>query len=298
MLDEKALDMTTQQPFVELFDADGAVCIRKAFNDDWVDVARQGIARNIANPSPFFRNLAEQGGGFLCDMWSRRTIPEFERFCMESPAAGLAAQALRSDRLRLAQDLWFVKQPGSSDRTPWHHDTVVTGPFCSIWVALDPTPRSATLEFVRGSHAWGKVMMPRSFFDAPTASADGESRRDAVDQFYVDFHGDAQHRADAQVFGEIPDIEADRDAYDIIGWDMQPGDCVLFDTRTIHGAPGNSLDRPIRRFVTRWITDDSVISPHGQGVIDALAMAGLEIDLKVDQPIRGALFPEVHISRG
>src|SRR3546814_13236505 len=55
-----------------------------------------------------------------------------------------------SDLFRLAQDTWFAKRPGTSERTPWHHDTVIAGPFCSVWVALDPTPRQATLEFVRG----------------------------------------------------------------------------------------------------------------------------------------------------
>lgn len=284
--------------FVERYDLDGAVCIRHAFDSEFVELVRRGIERNISNPSPFFRNLAEGGGGFLSDMWARRFVPEFERFCKESPAATLAAHALQSDRVRLAQDVWFVKQPGVSECTPWHHDAVISGPFCSIWVALDPTPRAATLEFVRGSHTWGKVLMPRAFFETPGAGAGGApSQRKAVDQFYVDFHGNGNSSPDAQELGVIPDIEADRDAYDIIGWDMEPGDCVLFDTRTVHGAPGNSSDRPIRRFVTRWVTDESVISPHGKGVIDALAKAGLDIDLQVGRPIRGALFPEIHVGR-
>jgi len=277
--------MNEQPEFVARLDTDGAVCLRKAFDAGWVELARKGIERNIADPSPFFRNLGGDGGGFLSDIWSRRYIPEFERFCMESPVARLAAYALRADRVRLAQDTWFAKRPGTSERTPWHHDTVIAGPFCSVWVALDPTPRAATLEFIRGSHAWGRTLMPKSFFDE-------SAKRNAADQFYADFHGD-KSRPDAHEFGEIPDIEANRGAYDIIGWDMEPGDCVLFDARTIHGAPGNHLTRTIRRFVTRWITDESVIAAHGQDMIDALAGAGLDIDLQVGAPVRGALFPEI-----
>ncbi|TAL81671.1 MAG: phytanoyl-CoA dioxygenase [Candidimonas sp.] len=279
--------MDEQREFVARLDADGAVCLRKAFDAGWVELARKGIERNIAEPSPFFRNLGENGGGFLSDMWSRRYIPEFERFCMESPVATLAAYALRSNRVRLAQDTWFAKRPGSSERTPWHHDTVISGPFCSVWVALDPTPRASTLEFIRGSHAWGKALMPKSFFDE-------SAKRNAADQFYADFHGD-KSRSDAHEFGEIPDIEANRDAYDIIGWDMEPGDCVLFNARTIHGAPGNDSKRTIRRFVTRWITDESVVAMHGQDMIDALVGAGLEIDLQVGGPVRGTLFPEIRV---
>ena len=273
------------EDFIERFEADGAICLRAAIDPEQLELLRCGIERNISSPSPFFRNLGGETDGFLSDMWSRRYIPEFQRFCTESPAAAIAARAMRADSVRLAQDTWFMKRPGSGERTPWHHDTVVDGPFCSLWVALDPTPRAATLEFVRGSHAWGKALMPKSFFEAPTADTP------AVDRFYAEFHGD-QSRPDAEEFGEIPDIEADRDAYDIIGWDMEPGDCVLFDARTIHGAPGNSFGHCMRRFVTRWVTDASVVARHGQEMIDALAGAGLDISLRIGGPIRGDMFPE------
>lgn len=279
--------MNEQPEFADRLDEDGAVCLRQMFDAGWVELVRKGIKRNIANPSPFFRDLGGVDGGFLSDIWSRRYIPEFERFCMESPAARLAAQALRSNRVRLAQDTWFTKRPGSSERTPWHHDTVISGPFCSLWVALDPTPRAATLEFIRGSHSWGRTLMPKSFFDEKNES-------NAADQFYADFHGD-KSRSDAHEFGQIPDIEANREAYDIIGWDLEPGDCVLFDARTIHGAPGNRLPHTIRRFVTRWITGESVVALHGQEMIDALTGAGLDIDLEVGKPVQGALFPETRL---
>jgi len=277
--------MQSTESFVQRFEADGAVCLRGVFSDEWVELARRGIERNLAQPSPFFRNLARDGGGrFLSDIWARRYIPEFARFCAESPAAQLAAQALRTERVLLAQDTWFAKEAGSAERTPWHHDTVIDGPFCSMWVALDPTPREATLEFVRGSHRWGRALMPDAFFQAP-------ARRAGAEHFYAEFHGDAS-RADAHAFGRIPDIDADRDAYDIIGWDMAAGDCLLFDARTIHGAPGNRFGHLMRRFVTRWVTAESVVASHGQEMIDALAKAGLPADLRVGQPIRGPLFPE------
>lgn len=269
------------------YERDGVICLRGAFSAEWVELACRGIEHNIAQPSPLFRNLGTSDGGFLSDIWARRYIPEFERFCMESPAAAIAAQALRSNPVRLVQDTWFSKLPGASARTPWHHDTAIAGPFCSIWVALDPTPRDASLEFVAGSHGWGGTLMPRSYF------ARGG---DAAERFYTEFHGDAG-RDQGPGFGQVPDIEADRDAYDIIGWELQPGDCVLFDARTLHGAPGNHLERPLRRFVTRWITDESVLAPHGKDVIGALAAAGLQAELEVGKPIRGPLFPVITVTR-
>ncbi|MCC2597579.1 phytanoyl-CoA dioxygenase family protein [Pusillimonas sp. MFBS29] len=278
--------MTGTTDFAKDYAKDGVVCIRQAFSDEWITLARQGIKKNIARPSTFFRRLDDGQGAFLSDCWSRRYIPELTRFCMESPAARIAAHGLASSRVRLAQDTWFVKEPGTAQRTPWHHDTVIQGPFCSIWVALDATPRAAALEFIRGSHTWGKILMPKSFFEDPAL-------RSAADAYYAEFHGD-RARADAVKFGQVPDIEADRDAYDIVGWDMEAGDCLLFDARTVHGAPGNQTPYPVRRFITRWVTDDAYVAPHARDLIAALEQSGLNADLRLGGPIRGTLFPEFH----
>src|SRR5690606_28933439 len=254
--------MSLNPEYIESYARDGVVCIRQAFSDEWLALARLGIEKNIVQPSAFFRRLDDGSGAFLSDCWSRRAIPELERFCLESPAARIAFHALGSRPVRLAQDTWFVKEPGTSERTPWHHDTVVQGPFCSIWVALDTIPRAATLEFIRGSHTWGKILMPKSFFEDPAS-------RSAADAYYAEFHGD-HARADASLFGQVPDIEADRAAYDIVGWDMKAGDCLLFDARTVHGAPGNQTSYPVRRYVTRWVTDDAFVAPHAHDLIAAL----------------------------
>src|SRR3546814_13655145 len=126
--------------------------------------------------------------------------------------------------------------------------------------------------------------MPKSFFENPAL-------RSAADAYYSEFHGD-RSPSDADLFGQVPDIEADRKAYDIVAWDMEAGDCLLFDARTVHGAPGNQTSHPVRRFVTRWITNDDFVAPHAQDLIDALDRAGLAAGLRLGGPIQGELFPE------
>src|SRR3546814_17176955 len=90
--------MGDQADFMDRYAEDGVVCIRKAFSDEWVELARQGIEKNIAQPSPFFRRLDDGNGAFLSDCWSRRPIPAFEQLCQTSPAARIASTALASDR--------------------------------------------------------------------------------------------------------------------------------------------------------------------------------------------------------
>jgi ectoine hydroxylase-related dioxygenase (phytanoyl-CoA dioxygenase family) len=273
---------------IDRFKADGAICVRNAFPARYLDLAAAGIDRNIEHPSPFFQRLSGDGESFLSDMWTRRYIKELEDVALESPAAYLAAQCLETNKVRLVQDTWFLKRPGTMERTPWHHDNVVLGPFCSIWVALDAIPREASLEFVRGSHKWDRLFMPKSFFEQ-TSEGDLES----VERFYVEYHSRSGHRLDGNLFTQIPDIEADRRAYDIVGWDLEPGDCIVFHARTVHGSPGNTLDHDTRRFVTRWVDESAILAPYSGPVIDRLVDAGFTVDLQVGRPIRGDLFPLV-----
>ncbi|MHA1525193.1 MAG: phytanoyl-CoA dioxygenase family protein [Alphaproteobacteria bacterium] len=40
-------------------------------------------------------------------------------------------------------------------------------------------------------------------------------------------------------YRDVPDPEAEPEKYRIIEWQMQPGNAVLFDFRTVHGARAN-----------------------------------------------------------
>ncbi len=268
--------------------ADGAVCLRQAFDPDWLEKLGRGIARNLAAPGKFFRRLSpEEGrGGFFTDMWSWFEIEEFRDFAFHSPAAALAAQLMGSREVRLLQDTWFVKLPGTAERTPWHHDHVVQGPFCSIWLPLDPHPRGTSLELVRGSHLWGRLFMPPAYFEEhPEALAPAQ-------RYYREFHGSAQERGD--LYALTPDIEADRDAYEILSWDLEPGDCIVFNALTLHGAPGNAgTGSSARRFVTRWTGEEAVVAPHGDSTLATLEQHGFHHGLRAGDRLCSELFPVV-----
>jgi len=52
------------------------------------------------------------------------------------------------------------------------------------------------------------------------------------------------------------DIDGNPDRYDILQWDLAPGDALCFSFRTLHGAPGNSSPSRRRGFSARWVGDD------------------------------------------
>ena len=61
----------------------------------------------------------------------------------------------------------------------------------------------------------------------------------------------------------VPDIDANRAAYDIVGFDVEAGDAIIFSAWTLHGSPGNA-SRTKRRVAlsTRWLGDDAIWAPH------------------------------------
>ena len=155
---------------VEAFRRDGAVCVRGAFSPDEVALVERGIERNLASPSPraIVASRPDDPGRFVEDFCNWQAIPEYEEFIRGSAAAGIAGELMGSERVRLFHDHLLVKEPGTSQRTPWHQDqpyyNVEGTQVVSMWMPVDPVAREATLEFVAGSHL-GPWLMPRTFMD-------------------------------------------------------------------------------------------------------------------------------------
>jgi len=131
-----------------------------------------------------------------------------------------------------------VKEPGTTKRTLWHQDQVyynVDGrQVLVMWIPVDPVSRDVSLELVRGSHAWGKSFVPRMIKSDRILDGTGS------------------------VYEPVPDIDAHRDQYEILAWEMEPGDCIAFHAMMLHGSRGNhSLTRRRRAISTTWLGDDA-----------------------------------------
>jgi ectoine hydroxylase-related dioxygenase (phytanoyl-CoA dioxygenase family) len=98
---------------------DGAACLR-GFFADWVDTIAAGIDRNMREPSALASESVRTGepGSFFDDYCNWQRIPEFERVVRESPAAALAAQAMKSRTAQFFHDHVLVKEPGTQKRRP------------------------------------------------------------------------------------------------------------------------------------------------------------------------------------
>jgi ectoine hydroxylase-related dioxygenase (phytanoyl-CoA dioxygenase family) len=219
------------------FERDGAVCVRGAFSPEWLALLADGIAENMARPGPMAKEYTAPGqpGRFFGDYCNWRRIPQYREFLWRSPAARIAGTLMGASRVNLFHEHVLVKEPGTGEKTPWHHDqpywTVDGAQVCSLWMSLDPVPRESGVEYVAGSHRWGKWFTPKSFATANDHAAPG--------------------------FTPVPDIDGNRDAYTLLGWDLEPGDCVVFHALTLHGAPGNTRATSRRAVASRWTGDDA-----------------------------------------
>ena len=64
-------------------------------------------------------------------------------------------------------------------------------------------------------------------------------------------------RHPSTVFERCPDIEGARGDYDIVSWELEPGDCIFFQGLIVHQGRNNPTRDTRRRTVThRWLGDD------------------------------------------
>ena len=239
------------------FKEKGVTVLRDVFTD-WVDVLRAGIDANMADPDPNARIYkGKQGGGrFFVDYCNWARIPEYKEFIFNSDAAALGAELMESQQVQLFHEHVLVKEAATGVPTPWHQDApyycVDSTKTVSLWIPLDEVPRETTLEFVSGSHHWDKFYRPQRFDGSALNDNDG--------------------------LEEIPDINGNRDDYEILGWAVQPGDAIAFDYRTIHGAPANTSKSNQRRAFSLRLVGDYTHFVRREGIVTSPPFPGVTLN--------------------
>ena len=87
----------------------------------------------------------------------------------------------------------------------------------------------------------------------------------------------------------MPDFEQLRETYDLLGWEMRPGDVQCFHGHVIHGAAGNNTTGERRTFQARLSGDDMTYIERDADMHPVFPQCGL----KPGDPIGGPMFPEL-----
>jgi ectoine hydroxylase-related dioxygenase (phytanoyl-CoA dioxygenase family) len=222
---------------INTFQREGVLLIRGLFRG-WTDKIIAGIDHNMREPGPYAAEYVKDGenGRFFDDYCNWGRILEFEDVIRNSPAAMAAAKLMRSRSAQIFHDHVLVKEPGTSKPTPWHQDApyyfVDGDQNVSFWSPMDPV-NTATLRCVAKSHLWDKPVLPTRWL--------------SDENFYPD----------EDTYMPIPDPDLEPEKYQVLEWEMEPGDAVAFHYKILHGARGNELPARRRAFSLRFLGDDA-----------------------------------------
>lgn len=174
-------------------------------------------------------------GCFFYDVAGWRKHAEIRKAGFDSALPFIISELLGSETINFWEDTTFVKAPHTRQKTAFHQDLSyfqIQGDQCVIaWIPLDfADEENGVTRYIRGSHKWGETYAPNMFVSQTL------------------FPGIEDPKC--------PDIEANESDYDIVSFDVRPGDVILHHVRTVHGAGGNKTDRQRRAISFRYTGDD------------------------------------------
>jgi len=253
---------------IQRYRDDGVIMIKGAIDPNWMALVESGIDAARGDASLVGRFMSRKVEGYQMDIFLWKRIDALRDLVYYGPFARWAQQLMGSQQVRFFYDQMFVKEPGTDAPTPWHQDLSfwpISGEqICSFWIPCDPVNReNSGLLYVKGSHKW-----PQRF--------------KAISPDYVAAIIDER-------MDDIPDINAHPERYELLDWDMEPGDILMFHPLTLHGSYGNqSRTRRRRALALRWVGNDVVYAPSAKRMpihFEHCSVPG--------GPLQGAAFPRI-----
>ena len=265
---------------IENYKSDGAVFLRKKFDISWIDKLKEGIKKDIKNPSPRFKShtIEKNIPAYLEDYWTWDRIPEFKDFVFNSPVSQIASELMSAKKINLLMDNWFLREAGAKSSTPFHHDISyfdVDGTMCILWLPLEPTKKDEGVAWVKGSHLWDKIFLRVRFTDGHKV----EGKKTIIN---------------GKKYEDPPDILLNKDKYEFLKWDCELGDCVMFNIKTLHGTLSPSLPKKtLSRYTLRVAKEDTKIDYVGDWTSFNYRKAMQDAGYKNGDKLGGTMFPQL-----
>jgi ectoine hydroxylase-related dioxygenase (phytanoyl-CoA dioxygenase family) len=230
----------TDQDIVR-YQRDGALLIKGALQPNALQLLEAGVEEVYGELGRRYTRISSAAGGETSVReYVTQDSPSL-RSLLESGVVGqIGAALMQTSTAQLVLDQVFYKTRGPIVATPWHQDTpflrVRGHDLIRLWFPCDHSPRELTVQVVRGSHRWNVVYNTSGERPNETMLVASASKSDPNGV------GDA-------LLPPVPDIARYRDSFDILSWEVEPGDAVAFQGNMLHGADGHpGHDRPRRAF--------------------------------------------------
>ena len=255
----------------ETYARDGVVLLPRALDETALAEALAAWEWSVAHPGPGASRIPSpsQEATFYQDLFNPRCLEGYASMLRASPLPAIIADIWGAPDVWFMYEQVFLKEGGEARRTPWHQDSsylTVAGEHLAVaWITFERCSPGETLEFVRGSHR-GVLY--------------NTSRFDPVDETLPIHESPSMPR--------LPDIEANRRDFDIVGYPVEPGDVVLFHPSMLHGGAPTHEGQRRRTLTLRFFGADATYderpSPAGP------RLDGFHKDLKTGHPFRHPSF--------
>jgi ectoine hydroxylase-related dioxygenase (phytanoyl-CoA dioxygenase family) len=229
----------------EAFRNDGVVCLRGAIDPASLRMGEEAFNWSLAHPGLGATKFSQDDASatFYQDLANPNAIAAYRRMLEDAPFADVVAALWGSRDVWFMYEQVFLKEGGQSRRTPWHQDSSylpIGGDMLAVmWITFEAVAKEHSLEFVRGSHRG--TLFNASRFDP----------KDDTAPLYED-----------AVLPRLPNIEAQRDRWDIVSWAVEPGDVLVFHPAMLHGGAPTKPGMRRRTLSLRFFGDDATYTPR------------------------------------
>ncbi len=239
------VDISEEQ--IAQYQRDGAILLRGILTAEERELLEKGLEESNTNPGKRSTRATDpegRGETFLESFPSQGANPSLKALLEIGRIPEIAGRMMRAPSAQLVLDQVFYKQAGRIIATPWHQDTpylrVRGDDMIRVWVSADHSPRELTLQIIRGSHRWGMVFDPQIETGGNIKNADDKGRM-------IQLTGGANRGP------RVPDIARYPESFDILSWDVEPGDALIFNGNMLHAA-GGAENHPMRRraYTSMW----------------------------------------------
>tara|TARA_B100000902_G_C27204105_1_gene860640 strand:+ start:332 stop:1168 length:837 start_codon:yes stop_codon:yes gene_type:complete len=203
---------------------------------------------SVAHPGPLASGKTDRDDFSFVDNGNPEAKSMYDEIVARSGFGEVIAELLDSQYVGyFAEEIFWKK--GRSNPTFWHQDTAYqpwSGEhWCNMWIPLMPMSADQSVQIIKGSHKGiqydGTTFNPKN----PTQALWGGAAK----------------------FPPLPDITADvaenPESWAVLGFDLVPGDVLVFHPHCLHRGGGTDSNMPERRnMVFRFFGDKAYYSDH------------------------------------